>query len=100
MGMATAFNLPFETPELVKQLSEMFLMVPADRIPFLDRLHDSVISNPRPSEISTTAWADAWWLDLSSASFPEYSVSHPLYHMIRILMLLFSTVAIKTGNVV
>jgi hypothetical protein len=98
--MAMALNLTFETPELVKQLSEMFLMVPADRIPFLDRLHDAVISNPPSSEISPAAWADAWWLDLSSASFPEYSVSHTSYEMIRILMLLFSTVAIKTGNVV
>ena len=95
-----ALNLTFETSELVKQLLEMFLMVPANCIPFLDQLHDAVISNPRSSEISTTVWVDAWWLDLSLASFPEYSVSCPSYHIICILMLLFSTVAIKTGNVV
>jgi len=98
--MAMALNLTFEIPDLVKQLSEMFLIVPSHRITFLERLHDAVISNPRSSEILKTGLVDAWWLDLSSASFPEYSVSRPSLLIIHILMLLYSTVAIKTGNAV
>jgi len=71
MGDGPQFNV--ETPEAVKQLSEMFLMVPCRSLyHFSTGLHDAC--HFQPSLIRNLAGLlglDAWWLDLSLHLFPE-----------------------------